>query len=214
MITCGYKNGDPEAITTPESGSVCRFSAQNGLWGMRKSGGDPSCTLAGRCRDHHDCLGGCGKTENTKFLATTCSNGYLLHDTQVPLLTKPGTDTLTAETSEPSSGTTDETTPPETASETAAEASDDNGHQQSSNVGAIVGGVVGGLAIICGTAISALYLLRRNREHTPEGEKETTETARPASAQNCPRELAGSNPIELQGDSNLNPPQLPPVELS
>ncbi|KAL6916089.1 hypothetical protein ACHAP8_006320 [Fusarium lateritium] len=83
---------------------------------------------------------------------------------KVPQLTKPGTETMTAETSESSTNTADETTPSETTSETAAKASDDNDPHPSSNVGAIVGGVVGGLAVICGTAIAALYLLRKNRD--------------------------------------------------
>ncbi|OBS25388.1 hypothetical protein FPOA_05921 [Fusarium poae] len=240
MITCGYKNGDPEAVKTPANGSVCRFSTQNGLWGMCKSGGDPDCTLIGRCRDHHDCFGGCGKTENTKFLATTCkkdqycSFAYLIMDEghkytymacgavaatdtffmtpKVPQLTKSGTETTTAETSEPSTDTTDETTPSETASETATEASDDNSPHPSSNVGAIVGGVVGGLAVVCGTAIAALYLLRKNHDHRPETEEANAEATRTTTPNDGPKELVGSNPSELQGTATPTP-QLPPVEL-
>ncbi|KAF5537855.1 hypothetical protein FMEXI_9677 [Fusarium mexicanum] len=34
MIACGCKNGDPTAMTTAESGSVCRFCTQNGILGM------------------------------------------------------------------------------------------------------------------------------------------------------------------------------------
>ncbi|SCB65895.1 unnamed protein product [Fusarium graminearum] len=241
MITCGYKNGDPEAVRTPAAGSVCRFSTQNGLWGMCKSGGDPNCTLVGRCRDHHDCFGGCGKTENKKLLATTCkkeqycSFAYLIMDEghkytymacgavaatdtffmtpKVPQLTKPGPETLTAETSGPSSSTTDETTPSETLSETVTEASDNNGSRRSSNVGAIVGGVVGGLAVVCGTAIVALYLLRKNNEHKPKSEKGTSEATSPTSPNDGPKELTGSNPSELQGTA-IPTPQLPLVELS
>lgn len=72
MITCGYKNGGPTAMTTVESGSaLCRFSTQNGLWGICKSTGDSKCTLAGRCRDQHDCSDGCGTTENLKFRMTS-----------------------------------------------------------------------------------------------------------------------------------------------
>ncbi|KAH7173809.1 uncharacterized protein B0J16DRAFT_197746 [Fusarium flagelliforme] len=246
MITCGYKNGDPEAVTTPPAGSVCRFSTHNGLWGLCKSGGDPRCTLVGRCRDHHECFGGCGKTENTKFLATTCkkeqycSFAYLIMDEghtytqmgcgavfvtdtffmtpQVPQLTKPGTTqtTMTAETLNSTSDTTDETAPSETA-ETANEAS---GPHPSSNVGAIVAGVVGGLAVICGTAIAALYLLRKNRDDRPETEKGTT--TKPKTPGDGPKGLERSNPpglldsrevSELQGSASPVPPRLPPVEL-
>ncbi|KAM0376351.1 hypothetical protein ACHAPY_007679 [Fusarium culmorum] len=132
---------------------------------------------------------------------------------KVPQLTKPGTETLTAETSGPSSSTTDETTPSETLSETVTEASDNNGSRRSSNVGAIVGGVVGGLAVVCGTAIAALYLLRKNNEHKPEREKGTSEATSPTSPNDGPKELAGSNPSELQGTA-IPTPQLLPVELS
>jgi hypothetical protein len=141
---------------------------------------------------------------------------------KVPQLTKPDTETMTAETSEASSDTTDGTAPSETASETATEASDDNGPHPNSNVGAIVGGVVGGLAVVCGTAIAALYLLRRNREQKPESEKGTAEATGPTQPDDRPKELIGSNPsdlresreaAELQGTSSPAPPQLPPVEL-
>lgn len=132
---------------------------------------------------------------------------------KVPQLTKPGPETLTAETSGPSSSTTDETTPSETLSETVTEASDNNGSRRSSNVGAIVGGVVGGLAVVCGTAIAALYLLRKNNEHKPKSEKGTSEATSPTSPNDGPKELAGSNPSELQGTA-IPTPQLPLVELS
>lgn len=138
---------------------------------------------------------------------------------KVPQLTKPGTTetTMTAETLEPTSDTTDETAPSETAAETANEAS---GPHPDSNVGAIVGGVVGGLAVICGTAIAALYLLRKNRGDRSETEKGTA--AKPMTPDDGPKGLERSNPpglldskevSELQGNASPAPPQLPPVEL-
>ncbi|KAF4968780.1 hypothetical protein FSARC_3909 [Fusarium sarcochroum] len=259
MVTCGYKNGDPEAMTKAASGSVCRFSTQNGLWGMCNRGGDASCTVAGRCRDKHDCTDGCGKTENTKFRMTSCkaveycSFAYLFMDEghkytyvacgavaatdtyyntpKVPALTKDATQTTsTAETSEPSSDTTDatpSTTLSESATETATEASDDSAAPSPSNTGAIVGGVVGGLAVVCGTAIAAIYLLRRNRgrkaETTPETEAEPAMAEAPeeTAPDQRPKELAGSSgfngvgqnkkPAELQGTASPNRPA--PVEL-
>jgi hypothetical protein len=137
---------------------------------------------------------------------------------KVPQLTKPGTTetTMTAETLEPTSDTTDETAPSETA-ETANEAS---GPHPNSNVGAIVGGVVGGLAVICGTAIAALYLLRKNRDNRPETEKGTA--AKPTTSDNGPKDRDESSPpglldsrevSELQGSASPAPPRLPPVEL-
>ncbi|RFN44453.1 hypothetical protein FIE12Z_11312 [Fusarium flagelliforme] len=138
---------------------------------------------------------------------------------QVPQLTKPGTTetTMAAETLEPTSDTTDETAPSETASETANEGS---GPHPSSNVGAIVGGVVGGLAVICGTAIAALYLLRKNRDDGPETEKGTV--AKSTTPGDEPKGLERSNPpglldsrevSELQGSASPAPTRLPPVEL-
>ena len=138
---------------------------------------------------------------------------------KVPQLTKPGTTetTMTAETLEPTSDTTDEIAPSETASETTNEAS---GTHPSSKVGAIVGGVVGGLAVICGIAIAALYLLRKNRHDGPETENGTA--TKPTKLDDGPKELDGSNTSglletrqasELQGSASSAPPQLPPVEL-
>ena len=138
---------------------------------------------------------------------------------KVPQLTKPGTTetTMTAETLEPTSDTTDETAPSETASETVNEAS---GPHPSSNVGAIVGGVVGGLAVICGTAIAALYLLRKNRHDRLETENGIA--TKPTTPDSGPKELDGSNQSgvlksrqasELQGSAGPAPSQLPPVEL-
>ncbi|KAF4435734.1 hypothetical protein F53441_13438 [Fusarium austroafricanum] len=257
MITCGYKNGDPAAMTKAESGSVCRFSTQNGLWGMCKSAGDPKCTVAGRCRDQHDCSGGCGKTENPKFRMTSCkkieycSFAYLIMDEghkytyvacgavaatdtyyitpKVPPLSKTVTQKAsTIETSELSSDTTavteTSTTSSESATETTEEASNDNTAPSGSNTGAIVGGVVGGLAVICGTGIAAIYLLRRNRsqksEATPETGQGTTETPDQTVPNNGPKELVGSKPgdvqakrqtAELQG--TVSPRRSDPVEL-
>ncbi|KAJ4257361.1 hypothetical protein NW762_008480 [Fusarium torreyae] len=258
MKTCGYKNGDPEAMTTAASGSVCRFSTQNGLWGMCTSGGDASCTVAGRCRDKHDCTDGCGKTENPKFRMTSCkaveycSFAYLFMDEghkytyvacgavaatdtyyytpKVPALTKDAPQTTkTAETSEPSSDTLDvtpSTTLSESATETTTEASDDSTAPPPSNTGAIVGGVVGGLAVVCGTAIAAIYLLRKNRvrkaETTPETESGPgmAEAPEDTAPDQRPKELVGSGlsngkqnkePAELQG--NASPSRPDPVEL-
>uniref|UniRef100_A0A098DKK6 Mid2 domain-containing protein n=1 Tax=Gibberella zeae (strain ATCC MYA-4620 / CBS 123657 / FGSC 9075 / NRRL 31084 / PH-1) TaxID=229533 RepID=A0A098DKK6_GIBZE len=205
MITCGYKNGDPEAVRTPAAGSVCRFSTQNGLWATTCKK-EQYCSFAYLIMDegHKYTYMACGAVAATDTFFMT---------PKVPQLTKPGPETLTAETSGPSSSTTDETTPSETLSETVTEASDNNGSRRSSNVGAIVGGVVGGLAVVCGTAIVALYLLRKNNEHKPKSEKGTSEATSPTSPNDGPKELTGSNPSELQGTA-IPTPQLPLVELS
>ncbi|KAM0249641.1 hypothetical protein ACHAP5_002768 [Fusarium lateritium] len=49
--------------------------------------------------------------------------------------------------------------------------SSDEGPSESSsnNLGPIIGGVIGGLVVICGTIITAIFLLRRNRRKDKEG---------------------------------------------
>ncbi|KAF5248269.1 hypothetical protein FANTH_5987 [Fusarium anthophilum] len=171
MIACGYQNGDPAAMTTAESGSVCRFSTKNGIWRMCRSSGDSKCTLAGRCRDQHECAGGCGKTDNPKFRMTSCDT------------------TAATETSTTSSGS---------ATEATAEISDDNRSESRSDTGAIVGGVVGGPVVLCATTVAVLYLLRKSRtqklETTPEMGQGMIEAPGQAETDNRPKELVGSKP--------------------
>ncbi|KAI0116778.1 hypothetical protein F4814DRAFT_413933 [Daldinia grandis] len=46
----------------------------------------------------------------------------------------------------------------------------------STNIGAIIGGVLGALALVCGTVVAVVYILRRNRrpQHMGQGEVNTT----------------------------------------
>ncbi|KAH7158570.1 hypothetical protein DER46DRAFT_648594 [Fusarium sp. MPI-SDFR-AT-0072] len=151
------------------------------------------------------------------------------HHPKVPALTKAVSQTTpTSETSKPSSDTTPVTetitTSLGSATEATAEVSGDNRAGSGSNTGAIVGGVVGGLAVICGTAVAVIYLLRRNcgqkLETTPETGQETTEAPDSTGTDTGPKELVGSKPsdvpanrqtAELQGTLA---PRLPdPVEL-
>ncbi|KAF4494597.1 hypothetical protein FAGAP_9287 [Fusarium agapanthi] len=256
MITCGYKNGDPAAMTTAESGSVCRFSTQNGIWGMCKRAEDSKCTLAGRCRDQHECAGGRGKTDNPKFRMTSCkveycSLAYLIMDQghrytyiacgavaakdtyyitpKAPALTTAVSQTTsTSETSKASSDTTAvteiSTTSSGSATEAPSEVSDDNRSESRSDTGAIVSGVVGGLAVLCGTAVAVIYLLRKSRAQKLEATPETRqgiEAPGQAETDNRPNELVGSKPSDVPANrqtaeqqGTLAPRRPDPVELS
>ncbi|KAF9767332.1 hypothetical protein IL306_000122 [Fusarium sp. DS 682] len=148
---------------------------------------------------------------------------------KIPALTKAVSQTTsTTETSKPSSYTTavteTSTTSSGSANEATAETSDDSSAHSGSSTGTIVGGVVGGLAVVCGTAVAVIYLLRRNRGQQPEATPETgqsmAEVPSRTTPDNGPKELAGSEPsdipvnmqtAELQGTVA---PRLPdPVEL-
>ncbi|SCO55869.1 uncharacterized protein FFMR_13025 [Fusarium fujikuroi] len=219
MITCGYKNGGPTAMTTVESGSaLCRFSTQNGLWGICKSTGDSKCTLAGRCRDQHDCSDGCGTTENLKFRMTSCKRveccnfAYLIMDeghkhTYVAC----GAVVARYLGHHPKSPGIDKSR-------------FTNDIDNRGDVGAIFGGVTGGLAVVCGTAVAIIYLLRESRaqkpEATPEKGQGMIEVSGQTETDNGPKELVGLKasdvPANLQPDKlhGTLAPRLPhPVEL-
>ncbi|KAI1344031.1 hypothetical protein F5Y15DRAFT_411883 [Xylariaceae sp. FL0016] len=55
-------------------------------------------------------------------------------------------------------------------SATSSAASASNG-QTTTNTGAIVGGVIGGLALICGTVVAVVYLMRRGRRKRQESQE-------------------------------------------
>ncbi|KAG4254028.1 hypothetical protein FPRO03_06368 [Fusarium proliferatum] len=227
MITCGYKNGGPTAMTTVESGSaLCRFSTQNGLWGICKSTGDSKCTLAGRCRDQHDCSDGCGKTENPKFRMTSCKKveycnfaylimdeghkytyvacgavvaRYLAHHPKSPGIDK-----------SPFTNDIDNTTSSGSATEATAEVSDGDRSESRSDMGAIFGGATGGLAVVCGTAVAVVYLLRESRaqkpEATPEKGQGMIEVSGQTETDNGPKELVGLKASDVP--ANLQPDKL------
>ncbi|KAF5549686.1 hypothetical protein FPHYL_9586 [Fusarium phyllophilum] len=148
---------------------------------------------------------------------------------KVPALTKavPQT-TSTSKTSKPSSDTTAATETSTTSSggatEATAEVSDDNRSESRSDTGAIVGGVVAGLAVVCGTAVAVIYLLRGTRAQKPETTPETgqgmTEAPGQTETETGPKELVGSKPYSVPASSQIAElqgtlaPHLPdPVEL-
>ncbi|SCN75740.1 uncharacterized protein FFB20_04985 [Fusarium fujikuroi] len=92
------------------------------------------------------------------------------------------------------------------------------------DVGAIFGGVTGGLAVVCGTAVAIIYLLRESRaqkpEATPEKGQGMIEVSGQTETDNGPKELVGLKasdvPANLQPDKlhGTLAPRLPhPVEL-
>ncbi|KAL5605237.1 hypothetical protein FOVSG1_005384 [Fusarium oxysporum f. sp. vasinfectum] len=87
-----------------------------------------------------------------------------------------------------------------------------------------VGGIVGGLAVVCGTAVAVIYLLRKSRAQKPETTPETgqgmTEAPGQTETDNGPKELVGSKPSDVPADrqtaelqGTLAPRRPDPVEL-
>ncbi|EAQ84570.1 predicted protein [Chaetomium globosum CBS 148.51] len=105
-----------------------------------------------------------------------------------------------------------------------------DGGSSTNNTGAIVGGVLGGLALVLGSAVALVYLLKHSRgrraEHqADEGMDSSSETGgKHASGGWGPSELGDSRSIPRELDSRLVPgelpaghtvarPAVPPVEL-
>ncbi|EWG39715.1 hypothetical protein FVEG_02444 [Fusarium verticillioides 7600] len=105
--------------------------------------------------------------------------------------------------SDTSSSTTDITKSASTEGTSSSSEEGDSSGSPSPNVGAIIGGVIGGLVVICGTIITAIFLLRRNRSKdtqagTIEQNKEDQST-RPwrRSKTKEPQELGGWDIYEM-----------------
>ncbi|KAF5268681.1 hypothetical protein NW765_008303 [Fusarium oxysporum] len=85
--------------------------------------------------------------------------------------TSESSKSTTSETSQTSSVTSSDTASsiPDITQSASTEAISSSSEEDSSsgssspNLGAIIGGVIGGLIVICGTIITAIFLLRRNR---------------------------------------------------
>jgi hypothetical protein len=106
-----------------------------------------------------------------------------------------------------------------TSAEVSSTFSDEGPSEASSNnLGPIIGGVIGGLVVICGTIITAIFLLRRN--HRKDEEEDKTETnnfknPHPLGLQSQvkePQELEGWNIQEMPAnDHNIH---RGPIELA
>ncbi|KAI1019761.1 hypothetical protein LB504_009444 [Fusarium proliferatum] len=79
------------------------------------------------------------------------------------LSTAETSETSTVTSSDTASSTTDITQSVSTEAISSSSGEEDSSGSSSPNLGAIIGGVIGGLVVICGTIITAIFLLRRNR---------------------------------------------------
>ncbi|KAH7109172.1 hypothetical protein B0J13DRAFT_315668 [Dactylonectria estremocensis] len=84
-------------------------------------------------------------------------------------------------------------------------ADSESADKSSTNIGTIIGGVIGGLALICGTAIMAIYLLRKSnsrRFNSTSADQDSAQlplsSVRTSTKQ--PHELIGWTPAELPGN--------------
>jgi hypothetical protein len=106
-----------------------------------------------------------------------------------------------------------------TSTEVSSTSSDESPSEGSSNnLGPIIGGVIGGLVVICGTIITATFLLRRNRRKDEEGDRTEVHNSKnspPLGLQNQvkePQELEGWNIQEMPAnDHNIH---RGPIELA
>lgn len=75
---------------------------------------------------------------------------------------------------------------------------------------AIFGGATGGLAVVCGTAVAVIYLLRESRaqkpEATPEKGQGMIEVSGHTETDNGPKELVGLKASDVP--ANLQPDKL------
>ncbi|KAJ4314165.1 hypothetical protein N0V84_009049 [Fusarium piperis] len=151
-------------------------------------------------------------TEGATIDGTTTATMKLTRTVSVlPTQTTTETAEGVSEAAEPSteSETSAETTSEVTPEVSNEESSGDSSNGSSTNTGAIVGGVIGGLAVVCSTALGALYLVRRNRNQSAEAA--TTEQGTPPPSQEPvqtwahqePKQLAGWGPQEMQGSTHF-----------
>lgn len=159
-------------------------------------------------------------TPNDETTTTTASSAESSESTTASVTSQGST--ATSETSDPTaSSTRSETQRKSDSGESTAETtSGDSSGGSSTNLGAIIGGVLGGLALVCGTAIIAIYLLRRNntrREGSQTGDQNglnqvpLSSTVRDEPKQ--PQELAGWTPQELPDNTHYGNGRELAVEL-
>ncbi|KAM0209815.1 hypothetical protein ACHAQI_006280 [Fusarium lateritium] len=127
------------------------------------------------------------------------------------------TKTSSAVSSETTSSNTE--TAQSSSTEVSSTSSDEGPSESSSNnLGPTIGGVIGGLVVICGTIITAIFLLRKNRRKDEEGsgtEMHNSKDSPPLGLQSQvkgPQELEGWNIQEMPAnDHNI---RRAPVELA
>ncbi|KAH6956512.1 hypothetical protein DER45DRAFT_271702 [Fusarium avenaceum] len=139
---------------------------------------------------------------------------YYITPTMSVTTTSESTESTTSQTQtssvDPSKTTSSNTgIAPTTSAEVSSTFSDKGPPEGSSdNLGPIIGGVIGGLVVICGTIITAIFLLRRNRRKDEEGDRTETNNfnnshpLRLQSQVKGPQELEGWSLQEMPADDH------------
>ncbi|KAM5343369.1 hypothetical protein ACJ41O_011906 [Fusarium nematophilum] len=120
--------------------------------------------------------------------------------------------TASEDTTDPTQSSAEDTAESTTRDTSQASPEEATGDEASSSgsstpIGAIIGGVIGGLVVICGTAIAAIYLLRRNRSRKDKSESPDQDWNRSAPQPwayhepKRPQDLGGWGPQELPGNT-------------
>ncbi|TXC06583.1 hypothetical protein FocTR4_00010510, partial [Fusarium oxysporum f. sp. cubense] len=132
--------------------------------------------------------------------------------------TSEASQTSSVTSSDTASSTTDITQSASTEAISSSSEEDSSSGSSSPNIGAIIGGAIGGLVVICGTMITAIFLLRINRSKdtqagTIEQNTEDHSTGRwRCSKAKEPQELGGWNIHEMP--VNEQNERRSPVELA
>ncbi|KAF5246682.1 hypothetical protein FANTH_6752 [Fusarium anthophilum] len=105
----------------------------------------------------------CGTKATTDHYYITPTIGITTTSEPSELSTSETSQTSTVTFSDTASSTTDITQSASTEAIGSSSEGKDSSGSSAPNIGAIIGGVIGGLVVICGTIITAIFLLRRNR---------------------------------------------------
>ncbi|KAI1025764.1 hypothetical protein LB503_006624 [Fusarium chuoi] len=116
-------------------------------------------------------------------------------------------ETSTVTSSDTASSTADITQSSSTEAISSSSEEEDPSGSSSPNIGAVIGGVIGGLVVICGTIITAIFLLRRNRSKDTEAG-----TIEQNTEDNSTRHLRRSNTKEPQEPGGWDIHELPVIE--
>ncbi|KAF5619495.1 hypothetical protein F52700_11778 [Fusarium sp. NRRL 52700] len=105
----------------------------------------------------------CGTKATTDHYYITPTIGITTTSESSELSTSETSQTSTDTSSDTASTTTDITQSASTEAISSSSEGEDSSGSSPPKLGAIIGGVIGGLVVICGTIITAIFLLRRNR---------------------------------------------------
>ncbi|KAI1037873.1 hypothetical protein LB505_001479 [Fusarium chuoi] len=105
----------------------------------------------------------CGTKATTDHYYITPTIDITTTSESSELSTGETSQTSTVRSSDTASSTADITQSSSTEAISSSSEEEDPSGSSSPNLGAVIGGVIGGLVVICGTIITAIFLLRRNR---------------------------------------------------